>query len=93
MFSSKPQSTQVRLAAKIVFNQEISPALMYLDKLPVIHVIGIQTYFGSAIYVRGQPLRILESILQCWFCTYTLVTQTGLEEIKLYRVPSIIGQK
>lgn len=51
----------------IVFNRELSMDLLWLDKVPVLHVVDTHTAFKNAEFIRGKSSKELwESFLRCW---------------------------
>lgn len=65
-FYPKPQTFQVCVPGNKALNQEIALHLIFLDKLPVLHVVDIQTQFVSFVFVRGKTSEgIWRAFLKC----------------------------
>lgn len=73
LFSPKPQSFHLGILESMVFNQEISVDLKFLENLPVLHVVDSQPHFKSSIFVRAQISEdVLRGFLQCCSCIYAV---------------------
>lgn len=71
-FEPRPQSFQVSVPSGIVFNQELALDLMFLDKIPVLHVVDTQTHFSSAVFLHSQSTEaVWHAFLECWATLYT----------------------
>jgi hypothetical protein len=57
---------------KLVFNDELSMDLLWLDSEPALHVVGTATKFGSAVFLEGQNVeQVWSAFLECWALVYT----------------------
>jgi hypothetical protein len=55
----------------IVFNHELALDLMYLERLPVLHVVDTQTHFSSATFLYGESVEaVWYAFLECWVTLY-----------------------
>jgi hypothetical protein len=72
-FSAKPLRFSVRLSdEKIIFNDEISLDLVWLDGESALHVVDTATRFGAAVFIEGQDVEsIWAALLECWVLVYT----------------------
>lgn len=50
----RPQSFQVSMPGRVIFNSKIALDLMFLGKLPVLPVVDTQTHFSSAFFLKSQ---------------------------------------
>jgi hypothetical protein len=70
-FTPKPFSFQVSMPKGIVFNHELALDLMYLERLPVLHVVDTQTHFTSATFLYGESVEaVWYAFLECWVTLY-----------------------
>jgi hypothetical protein len=70
-FTPKPLSFQASMPKGIVFNRELAPDLMYLEKQLVIHVVDTQTHFSSALFLRRETVEMVwYAFLECWATLY-----------------------
>jgi hypothetical protein len=55
--SSQPLRFSVRIPdEKLVFNDELSMDLLWLDGEPALHVVDTATRFGAAVFLEGQDV-------------------------------------
>ena len=70
-YTPKPFSFQVSMPKGIVFNHELALDLMYLERLPVLHVVDTQTHFSSATFLYGESVEaVWYAFLECWVTLY-----------------------
>jgi hypothetical protein len=70
-FTQKPFTFQVSMPKGIVFNHELALDLMYLERLPVLHVVDTQTHFSSAVFLYGETVEeVWYAFLECWVTLY-----------------------
>jgi hypothetical protein len=57
---------------KLVFNDELSMELLWLDGEPALHVVDAATRFGAAVFLEGQDVEhVWSAFLSCWALGYT----------------------
>jgi hypothetical protein len=57
---------KVSMPKGIVFDHEMALDLMYLEGLPVLHVVDTQKNFSSAVFVYGETVEeVLYAFLEC----------------------------
>lgn len=70
-FSMRPKSFQVTLPGDIVFNYEVAIDLMFINRIPILHVVDTQTAFSSAeILTKQNTDSIGNAFLMCWSSIY-----------------------
>jgi hypothetical protein len=72
-FASQPLRFSVRMPDdKLVFNDELSLDILWLDGEPALHVVDTATRFGAAIFLEGQDVEhVWAAFLTCWTLVYT----------------------
>jgi hypothetical protein len=72
-FASQPLRFSVRMPdEKLVFNDELSMDLVWLDGEPALHVVDTATRFGAAQFLEGQDVEhVWGAFLACWALVYT----------------------
>jgi hypothetical protein len=72
-FASQPFRFSVRMPdEKLVFNDELSMDLLWLDGEPALHVVDTATRFGAAVFLEGQDVEhVWAAFLSCWALVYT----------------------
>jgi hypothetical protein len=57
---------------KMVFNDELSMDLLWLDGKPALHVVDTATRFGAAVFLEVQDVEhVCAAFLSCWALAYT----------------------
>lgn len=71
-FSSKPLRFRVSMPADdLVFNQEISLDLFWLDGKAVLHIVDLGTGFSNAVFLNGHSVNdVWAAYTQCWSTVY-----------------------
>lgn len=72
VYSPGPHRFRVSMPKNgVVFNQELALDLMFIDNRAILHVVVIQTGFGSAVILQGRTTRdVWISFIRCWAAIY-----------------------
>jgi hypothetical protein len=57
---------------KLVFNDELSMDILWLDGEPALYVVDVATRFGAVVFLEGQDVEhVWVAFLTCWALVYT----------------------
>jgi hypothetical protein len=71
-----PSRFSVRIPnEKLVFNDDLSMDLLWLDVEFALHVVDTATRFGAAVFLEGQDVeQVWSAFMECWdWCTLVIL--------------------
>ena len=70
-FTPKPFCFKVAMPDGIVFNNELEMDLMFINKVPILHVVDVGTNFSGAEILKRQNINgIWNAFQKCWASIY-----------------------